>query len=486
MNTKRMIGIVLGLAITFGAFSQQIPKYSLYYFNPFLYNPSLAGYNCDGPLISGLFRKQWTNMPGGPETKVITFDGAIKKKKIGLGAQIISDKTGIMDRVSINFAYAYHLKIDELQGISFGLMAGYVDQSINFSEAKVIDPNDPGLYQNDGHIMGFDASAGISYYYKRLNLGLAVPQMISKNLKYFDNNRESTTKPVQHYLFTAKYKLDVKKDMLYFEPLMMISLVQHAKNQIDLGGMFNYKDFAYLGAMYRSGYAFTFCGGVKLHESLLLGYSYDWINNDISAFSGATHEFMVSYCFSKNKRNLEKMITDNSRDIDTLKTKVGELGTEVDYLSKKSIKQGTTLEELAEQFKSLRVDAEKLNKEIKKDDNLPKYAGIILFNSSTYEISPTFKKDLDILADIMKKNPDYRLDLQGHTDDVGADSYNDALSDRRVIAVKNYLVSQGIDAKRISLNGLGERFPRVPNNNESNRALNRRVEIAVIKGVVLK
>ena len=52
--------------------------------------------------------------------------------------------------------------------------------------------------------------------------------------------------------------------------------------------------------------------------------------------------------------------------------------------------------------------------------------------------------------------------------------------------MKNYLVSQGIDAKRISLNGLGERFPRVPNNNESNRALNRRVEIAVIKGVVLK
>lgn len=486
MNTKRMIGMVLGMAITFGTFSQQIPKYSLYYFNPFLYNPARAGFCCEGPMISGLFRNQWNNMPGSPETKAITFDGAIKKKKIGLGAQIISDKTGITDKISLSAAYSYHIKIDDIQGISFGIMAGYVDQRIDFSEAVVIDPNDPYKVLNNEHIMGFDASAGVSYYWKKLNLGFAIPQLVSKNLKYLENNRESATYPLQHYLFTAQYKLDVKKDILYFEPIMMISLVKHAKNQIDIGGLFNYKNFAWLGATYRSNYAFTFNGGIKFHDALLLGYAYDWINNDISSFAGGSHEFIVGYCFGKNKKVLEKMVTDNSKNIDTLKSKVGELNNEVDYLSKKAIRQGTTLDELAEQVKALRVSPEKIQKEMKKDESQPKYAGIVLFDFNSSDISATFKKDLDALVDIMKNNPEYRLDLQGHTDDIGGDSYNDALSDRRVVTVKNYLVSKGVDARRITINGLGERFPRVPNDSPSNRYMNRRVEIAVIKGVVIK
>ena len=486
MNTRKLFGIVLGLLIGFQTFSQQLPKYSLYYFNPFLYNPAWAGMKCDGPNVMGLFRKQWTDMPGAPETKVITIDGAIQKKKIGLGAMIVSDKTDLLEKVSLSFAYSYLIKIDDVQGLALGLMAGYTDQTINFTDAVVLNPQDYALYTNNFRRMGFDASAGAMYYWKRLKVGFSVPQLISKNFKYYSNYRESTITPTPHYMLSAQYRFDIKKDVLYFEPNALLSIVKNAKNQVDLGGLFNYKDIAWLGGYYRTNYAFSFIGGIKFHESLLLAYSFDWVNNEIAAFAGPTHEFTLGYCFGKSKKKLDKQLTGTTNKVDSLKTRVNDLSEEVGYLSKKAIRQANALDELADQVKILRVDKERIQKDIKKDDNLPKFAGVVLFNTASYEIPATFKKDLDILVNIMKTSPELRLDIQGHTDDVGSDSYNDVLSDRRVIAVRNYLTSQGVDIRRITVNGLSERFPRVPNTSVDNRALNRRVEIAIIKGVSFK
>ena len=78
---------------------------------------------------------------------------------------------------------------------------------------------------------------------------------------------------------------------------------------------------------------------------------------------------------------------------------------------------------------------------------------------------------------ILKENPEIRVEVQGHTCDLGEADYNRNLSDRRAKAIKDYLVSQGIAADRLTARGYGEDRPRFPNDSEANRAKNRRVEL---------
>ncbi|PKV76139.1 OmpA family protein [Pontibacter ramchanderi] len=88
---------------------------------------------------------------------------------------------------------------------------------------------------------------------------------------------------------------------------------------------------------------------------------------------------------------------------------------------------------------------------------------------------------LDSLAAFMATHPQVGVRIVGHTDDVGTDADNLALSQRRATTVKVYLEDKGIAAHRISASGLGESAPRADNLTDENRALNRRVEIEIFE-----
>ena len=70
--------------------------------------------------------------------------------------------------------------------------------------------------------------------------------------------------------------------------------------------------------------------------------------------------------------------------------------------------------------------------------------------------------------------------MYGYTDDVGSQEYNLGLSERRADAVRNYLVSSGIDPKILTIKGFGKSNPRVPGDTPQARAKNRRVEIGIV------
>jgi outer membrane protein OmpA-like peptidoglycan-associated protein len=89
-----------------------------------------------------------------------------------------------------------------------------------------------------------------------------------------------------------------------------------------------------------------------------------------------------------------------------------------------------------------------------------------------------------ILSDVviqMKKYPAVRFDIQGHTDNVGTESYNDDLSLRRADSVKNYLVENGVAPERLDTHGFGFRVPVATNDTSEGRAENRRIEFVIIK-----
>ncbi|MBP6722451.1 MAG: OmpA family protein, partial [Bacteroidia bacterium] len=88
---------------------------------------------------------------------------------------------------------------------------------------------------------------------------------------------------------------------------------------------------------------------------------------------------------------------------------------------------------------------------------------------------------LDSLADFLKSHPDLKIRLSGHTDSDGEDGYNLKLSESRARAVMDYLISQTIDAKRITSFGIGESRPCSTNETDEGKALNRRVEVEFLE-----
>ena len=105
----------------------------------------------------------------------------------------------------------------------------------------------------------------------------------------------------------------------------------------------------------------------------------------------------------------------------------------------------------------------------------------VLFDTDLSVVKPEYYAEMVQVAEFMMKYPNTMTTIEGHTDDRGSDNYNQALSQRRVDAVRQVLVSQfGIDAQRIRAVGYGESRPRASNDNAEGRQLNRRV-IAIVE-----
>jgi len=91
---------------------------------------------------------------------------------------------------------------------------------------------------------------------------------------------------------------------------------------------------------------------------------------------------------------------------------------------------------------------------------------------------------LSRIAGVLLTSKGYRIDVFGHTDDIGTDEYNLKLSQRRAQSVRNYLVEAGVDPEIISTKGFGKSSPRVLGTTPAARAANRRVEIAIVDSVI--
>lgn len=108
----------------------------------------------------------------------------------------------------------------------------------------------------------------------------------------------------------------------------------------------------------------------------------------------------------------------------------------------------------------------------------------INFDFDKSNIKREFVPVLDEAAQILKDNPNINVTIEGHTDSKGTDEYNQRLSERRAKAVKQYLVSRGVEAGRLDTVGKGEKEPIADNmkngrDNPEGRAMNRRAELKV-------
>ncbi len=105
----------------------------------------------------------------------------------------------------------------------------------------------------------------------------------------------------------------------------------------------------------------------------------------------------------------------------------------------------------------------------------------VMFDFGKSDIKTEGIPVLSEVAVVLKNNPSMRVSIEGHTDDVSSEAWNQKLSERRAQAVMKYLVLAGIEPSRIKAKGFGESVPAATNDTEEGRAVNRRVEIKPVK-----
>jgi outer membrane protein OmpA-like peptidoglycan-associated protein len=108
----------------------------------------------------------------------------------------------------------------------------------------------------------------------------------------------------------------------------------------------------------------------------------------------------------------------------------------------------------------------------------------VLFDFDKYTLKPDARERLAKISGIVLAYPDLKLQVEGHTDSIGTDDYNQTLSEKRAASVEGYLVSSGVSPDHVTATGLGKADPVADNNTADGRQLNRRVDLIVSGDVI--
>lgn len=322
-------------------YSQQVPLYSAYYLNPYAYNPAMAGY--DGNINAFLTHSiQWSGFQGGPVTSVLTIDGPIKEKNIGIGLTMLSDITDISRRLGAYGSYAYRLRLNDNNGIFFGFSLGILDHKVDFSKVFVSDYSDPLLLNQDQRKTVADAVFGISYLWKDLQVGIAIPQLFANTIQFSDNNSRGYYSLSRHVLASLSYLFRVSKENhLSVQPLLLFRMTKGAPVQYDINVVGAWKETVWLNLNYKSEYAVGATLAVKVYNQLKVGYGYDFITSLVGSYAGISNQIMLAYSLGgkvkdsiavklKRVEELEKKIQLTEEQNNQLKQQITDLLKEME------------------------------------------------------------------------------------------------------------------------------------------------------------
>lgn len=283
--------VVFILVVSVAGKAQQHPMYSQYMFNMLNINPAYAGSR--GILTAtALYRNQWVNIPGAPQTTSVGFDMPIKDKKIGIGFQLFDDKLGIERSTGLNASYAFRIQLTESGTLSLGLQAGILNYRANYSEVSTFQPNDPAFNQNISGLLP-SAAAGIYYNSDRFYIGVSTPALLNTKISY-DNvaSVSSVTGRDLHLYLASGFVVPLNQDLM-LKPSVLVKAVSGAPVEYDLNANLWIQNVVSFGFSYRTGDALVGMAELQLSRQLRLGYAYDKTFSDLGSYNTGSHELML-------------------------------------------------------------------------------------------------------------------------------------------------------------------------------------------------
>jgi len=292
---KTIIKIVLLIFCSQQLMAQQEGLVSQYMFNGLLLNPAYAGSH-DYFSTTLLYRKQWVEFEGAPESIIASIDGPIHKDKMGLGLIISSDKIGVTTQSDIIANYSYKLKLGNGK-FAFGLKAGVSHYKAKLSELTYWEEDDP-VYSGDIQseiIPKF--GAGIFYYQEKWYAGFSAPTLIASESEYdFSMNINNSSNLRRHYYLTGGYVFNLSEKWK-IKPSALIKYLPAAPAQIDINANLMYMNQVWVGVSYRSGDSFIGILEYQANKKFRIGYSYDFTLSDLGDYTSGSHEIMIGYDF---------------------------------------------------------------------------------------------------------------------------------------------------------------------------------------------
>lgn len=483
--------------------AQQIPVSTQYIYNGYLYNPARAGQNTQYGLAFIDFKKQWTALPDAPLTGIATFDSRIKESNVGLGGYLFTDNTALVHEIGGSFSYAYHVPFnkEKTHNLSIGISTGIIHQRFDFTEAIVVDPNDPTISKDNERSLAFDLSAGVDYQWKGLHVGISAPQLYNNTVRFRDAEKSDITFKYNRHLFAyASYKQGLgKKKEVSLEPLVAMRWVKSLPLQFDIEILANWKDMVWIGGGYRSASSFikteaagwNVTGGAGIKQRVGVNYSLEMLSNKANRNSfGYSHEVSIAYKIGNRYQKEFKKLDETAERVDGLDAKTNQLEKEIDDVAvdAQSIKDQlekdqSDLTNLTNQVKDNKAQLDKMQTIINEYNSgtavTYKKLGSVYFNLDSYELTKEAKASLDALKNPLDKfTSNSFVYIVGNASYEANNMYNLLLATQRSAAVKKYLDSIGIKKEVIILSA-GEESPINGQATEGQKALNRRADILI-------
>jgi type IX secretion system PorP/SprF family membrane protein len=300
LTMKKILGALIFICVLgYQGVAQQEAQFTQYMFNNMSINPAFAGSN-EAICFTGLARQQWFGIkdPAGdnvaPRTLLVSLDAPVSILHGGVGATVFQDQLGYEKNVGLRLNYAYRFNLGN-GNLAFGLQAGFLNKSLDFSKLIPIDEGDPVLASQDKE-NNFTTDFGFGAFYKvpgKFYLGLSAVQLTGAKQPL--GKAEYANK--QHIYLTGGYEY-ILPDYPEFEidPSFLIK-TDGASAQYDFNAMVRYNNKFWGGVTYRVQDAIAILLGMN-YKNFRIGYSYDISTSKLTqAGSMGSHEIMVGYCF---------------------------------------------------------------------------------------------------------------------------------------------------------------------------------------------
>jgi type IX secretion system PorP/SprF family membrane protein len=292
---KRIIKSFILLLIPISLAGQLSPVTSQYVLNPLNINPAYAGVR--GALnIAAFFRRQWTGIPGSPETITLAADAPFIDSKLGLGFIITNDRIGVTKETHFLTNYSYKINMDK-GNLSFGLGAGLMTTSTAWSELIALDPGDENFLANSRVYVVPDFSFGVYYTYKNFFAGLSVPKLLLDKFNLDKNKYSVTFDPGKYnYLLNAGYVYPITEKIKFF-PSTLVTIYPGEKMLFDLNAYFILNDKVWAGLSYRNKRSVGALFQLAINNQIRAAYTYDFDLGTLGHYSNGSHEVMLRYIF---------------------------------------------------------------------------------------------------------------------------------------------------------------------------------------------
>ncbi len=315
--------MVLLLAISMKGAAQQNIQFSQYIFNGLSVNPAYAGYKED-LYVNAIYRHQWAGFPGAPRTGGISLDGVTpaSDKKVGLGMQMLFDKSGPQDALSLYGSYSYRIPLDDedTRRLCLGIGAGVTQYSIDGTALQYIDNEDAAIPLGKKSVWVPDARFGIYYYTPRFYAGASVMDLFSlytdASRYNWKGNNYSTIRKTQHLYITTGAMFPLGEN-LQLKPSILIKEDFKGPTNVDINAFLLIGEKLWVGASYRTGVgiwrktnlqkdlseldAASVMVEFYATEKLRIGYAYDLTINKMAGYQGGSHEISLGFLIpSKN------------------------------------------------------------------------------------------------------------------------------------------------------------------------------------------